>query len=79
MSTTCTVGIGDCRQLALGKQHYRYRHIDYIERLGRLNKSCIGIGIGCTKDYRYRHVIHTLSRLIEDYTMQHAQHALSYI
>ena len=42
---TCTVGIGDYRQLALGKQQYRYRHIDYIERLGRLNKSCIGIGI----------------------------------
>ena len=44
MDTTCTVGIGDYRQLALGKQHYRYR-ADYIERLSRLNKSCIGIGI----------------------------------
>ena len=38
-----SIGIGDYRQLALGKQHYRYRHvaIDYIGRLGRLNKSCI--------------------------------------
>ena len=45
MDTTCTVGIGDYRQLALGKQHYRYKHINYIGRLDRLNKSCIGIGI----------------------------------
>ena len=37
--------IGDYRKLALGKQHYRYRHMDYVGRLGRLNKSCIGIGI----------------------------------
>ena len=41
-----SIGIGDYRQLALGKQHYRYRHIDYIGRLGRLNKSC---------SYWYRH------------------------
>ena len=45
MDTTCTVGIGDYRQLALGKQQYRYRHIGYIGRLGRLNK----------KLYWYRH------------------------
>ena len=42
MDTACTVGIGDYRQLALGKQH-------------------------CTEDYRYRHIICTLSRLMEDY------------